>query len=715
VLDTEGPSMILAGAGSGKTRVLVYRVIYLIKYLNINPSNLLVLTFTNKAANEMVNRLSYYLGIDNCMHNLYIGTFHAIFSQLLRVYSKYLNYSNDYMIYDRQDCQKIVKIIINDMNLDSKLYNVNTILSKISLIKNYSSSVTDSHNICNRLNINPIDVTIYQKYIDKCFDLSIMDFDDLIIKTKELFDNNLFILSKYQKRFKYILVDEFQDTNMIQYSVLKSLSYLYNNICVVGDDCQSIYSFRGANDNMMRFKKDYPNVKIFFLNQNYRSTYNIVGASNDIISNNKHKINKKLWTNNIYGEKITIIKSTDNYNEALLVAENLLKVKKKYNLYYSDFAVLYRYNTQAVLIENAFQKKNILYHLYSGSSSWNNKNIKSILFYFRLIININDDYALSRIINYPIRGIGLITFNKLINYSNKVEKSIFHILNNIDSIYRRMNISKSIMHKLKQFYCCIMRIRSQINNLNAYEITDLLLNEINIKNISQDEKFNLFIQNIKDYVYKNNRDKYLFQNQDISLISFFNHIQLYNNLYLNQDSHINKVSLMTIHMSKGLEFKVVFIIGLQEGFLPSFISIKEHNIEEERRLFYVALTRAKFKVFLSYSILYYNNLKSNKIYKLQLSRFLYEISGKYLDGNNIHNLSIYDKKIHGSFSALVNNIEKYDSHNNKFRVGMIVVHKIFGKGVILNIYNINNNEICLVKFSNYGVKKMLSHFLSFGI
>lgn len=690
VLNIKGSSMVIAGAGSGKTKVLVYKVIYLIKYLNISPKNILVLTFTNKASNEMIKRINIFFRESLFLKKLNIGTFHSVFSRLLHVNRKYLHRDNGYVIYDNSDCENIIKDILIEMNIDIKLCNIKNILSKISYIKNTIFIHQDVNKLNSYLKLHKLNL-IYYKYLDKCFSASIMDFDDILIKTYDLFNNNSFVLDKYKKKFKYILVDEFQDTNRIQYNILKQLSGFYKNICVIGDDSQSIYSFRGANlNNMLNFKLDFPLVKTFLLERNYRSTYYIVQAANNVISNNTSKINKILYTDNVNGEKIVTFIAQNPYHEAVFVADKIIYLKGKKEFKNKNFAVLYRYNSQNIILKNIFKIKGLNHYINNNMNLLKNKYVKIIMYYYKFIINKYDHYSLSKIINYPCRGIGLVTYDKLFFLSKKINKSLYDVLNNIGYYYKHkyINISYKIVLSVNNFICLIKKIRNNLNILNVYYLTNLLLNVFNLKHLYKDRNVSIFTENLYKYTIKN---------------PFFNLIKFINFIYFDDADlgqflyNDDKINLMTIHMSKGLEFDVVFVIGLQEGCFPSLVKNSKNNIEEERRLFYVALTRAKKKIFLTY-YLYYNDIKIN-FKSFKASRFINEINKEYIYSHNK-----FDYNYNTNKNKLVNikDIKKYKYY---IKVGFKIKHNIFGIGTIKNIISEINN-IVMVDFEQFGIKKI---------
>lgn len=638
VIETDGPVMIIAGAGSGKTRVLTHRILYLLKYKNINISNILTLTFTNKAAKEVEKRIFNSLKILN-KKKLWIGTFHSVFAKILRLESDIIGYEHNYTIYDRQDSEFLIKRIIKEMKLNKEIYNYKNILSSISKYKNNSIFLEtfNKNKIWNNINYKSSDDInkIYIEYSSRCLKSSAMDFDDILINTYFLLKNHPNILKKYQNIFKYILIDEYQDINNIQYSIIKMLTLENKNICIVGDDSQSIYGFRGAKIyNILNFKSNYLNTKIFNLEQNYRSTYNIVQASNNLISYNRTQLKKNIWTKNEVGEKIIIHNSSSNFEEAIFVVKTIKKLKNIKSLDNNNFAILYRNNIQSRLIEQELNKNKIFYKIYGGISFYQRKEIKNLIFYFKTIINPKDNESILKIINFPPRGIGKITINKLIKFSLSKSISIYSILENIYYYNKFLNLSKNILSKIEGFILIIKKFINKNKLENAYVISKDIIEEINIKKIFENKKndflvesnsikknINEFLNNIKIYVKEQNK---LIEG-DKSLNGFVLNV-LFSSYNEEDTIKNNYISMMTIHLSKGLEFPIVFIIGLEENILPSKLSINSINkLEEERRLFYVALTRAQKKIFISYSNKRYD---LNKIVKNKPSRFINEMKNK---------------------------------------------------------------------------------------
>lgn len=638
VLTTEGPLIIIAGAGSGKTRLLTHRIAYLIKR-GVHPSQILSITFTNKAAQSMKNQILNLIG-ELEINYLWIGTFHSIFLKILRKESNIINYSNNFIIYDIQDSINIVKKIVLSLNLDIDIYKAQELQKRISMYKNNFITPNSYFENLELIKFNSIIKIpeigkIYQKYCEICFKNNAMDFDDLLLKSNEIFTKNPEILLKYQNQFHYILVDEYQDTNYIQYLIIKLLALKHQNICVIGDDAQSIYSFRGANiHNILNFQKDYPNAKKITLEQNYRSTKIIVDAANNIISNNKEQFTKNVWTLNPIGELIMIYKALSPIDEANFIINSIIKLKNKKKISNKDCLILYRTNAQSKILEEILIKKTIPYKIFGNVSFYQKKEIKKILCYLRVLINPNDNESILEIINFPSRGIGSITINKIIFFSKKMNLSIYQILLKIDFFRKNLGLKNEIISKLYIFYKLIEKYKIELKNNELYKIVINIIEDIklieNIKkkyNNESNEKINLvyeFINNIKNF---SNKRKNIENNLSI-LNSFMENVILINEI--ENKININKdfISLMTIHLSKGLEFPYVYIAGMEEGLFPNIIYNNNlKKIEEERRLFYVALTRAEKQVFISFSK---KRLHWGKIINTKPSRFLKEINKKYI-------------------------------------------------------------------------------------
>ena len=700
VLHKNGPLIVIAGAGSGKTRVLTYRIVHLINE-GVDPFNILALTFTNKAAKEMKKRISQSVG-DSIAKNIWMGTFHSVFARILRSEASFIGYPTSFTIYDTQDSERLVSNIIKELKLNKDNYKAKQIRNRISSLKNNFISPEKYYSVPELVEQDKISkreefVTIYKRYNDRCFKASAMDFDDLLLKTNELLNKFPEILSKYQDKFRYIMVDEYQDTNYSQYLIIKSLSDRYENLCVVGDDSQSIYSFRGANiDNILNFKKHYPNCSTYKLEQNYRSSNNIVQCANSLIKKNQFKLDKTIWTSNEDGDKILVNKSQTDSDEGRFIASSIFQEKNNEYLDNSSFAVLYRTNAQSRSIEDALRKINIEYQVFGGLSFYQRKEIKDILAYLRLTQNQNDEESFRRIINFPPRGIGQTTIDKLTLISEKENLSLFDSISKIKNY--DIKINSSTIDKLENFQNLILSLKVFSNNNNALDTATHILNKSFIINYYKDEgsleSFNR-IENIEELINGIN-DFMLGQNElyesDKSLSKYLEDVALYSETDKNIES--NKVSLMTIHMAKGLEFPIVYVVGLEENLFPSIMSINSREeIEEERRLFYVAMTRAEKKLILSYCN---QRFKWGNIVESEPSRFLSEIDNKFTINNNIQretpsidNKLLRIKKIRTK--PTLSNLKKIkkDISNNIINININVddnvFHERFGSKFLKNV------------------------------
>ena len=725
VLHKNGPLIVIAGAGSGKTRVLTYRIVHLINE-GVDPFNILALTFTNKAAKEMKKRISQSVG-DSIAKNIWMGTFHSVFARILRSEASFIGYPTSFTIYDTQDSERLISNIIKELKLNKDNYKAKQIRNRISSLKNNFISAEKYYSVPELVEQDKISkreefVTIYKRYNDRCFKASAMDFDDLLLKTNELLNKFPEILSKYQHKFRYIMVDEYQDTNYSQYLIIKSLSDRYENLCVVGDDSQSIYSFRGANiDNILNFKKHYPNCSTYKLEQNYRSSNNIVQCANSLIKKNQFKLDKTIWTSNEDGDKILVNKSQTDSDEGRFIASSIFQEKNNEYLDNSSFAVLYRTNAQSRSIEDALRKINIEYQVFGGLSFYQRKEIKDVLAYLRLTQNQNDEESFRRIINFPPRGIGQTTIDKLTLISEKENLSLFDSISKIKN--HDIKINSSTINKLENFQNLILSLKVFSNNNNALDTATHILNKSLIINYYKDEgsleSFNR-IENIEELINGIN-DFMLGQNElyesDKSLSKYLEDVALYSETDKNIES--NKVSLMTIHMAKGLEFPIVYVVGLEENLFPSIMSINSREeIEEERRLFYVAMTRAEKKLILSYCN---QRFKWGNIVESEPSRFLSEIDNKFTINNNIQretpsidNKLLRIKKIRTK--PTLSNLKKIKNDisnsiiNININVDDNVFHERFGKGKVIEIEFDGNNSRATINFQNSGQKKVLLRF-----
>ncbi len=639
VTTIEGPLMVLAGAGSGKTRVLTMRIAHLIQN-GISPFNILALTFTNKAAKEMKERIAKVVG-DSDAKSIWMGTFHSVFARILRSEAHYLGFPSNFTIYDSQDALNVLKKVMKEMSIDSELYKPKKVLGRISQYKNNLITVNAYFNNPELIEADTQQNMkhmgeIYRKYVDTCYRSGAMDFDDLLLRTNELLTRFPEVLAKYQDRFRYILVDEYQDTNHSQYLIVKALASKFENICVVGDDAQSIYAFRGANIyNILNFKKDYPDAKTVSLEQNYRSTQNIVNAANAVIAKNQQQFKKNVFSQNEHGEKIKVYRSLSDADEANFVAANIFEQSNREQRRYGDFAILYRTNSQTRAFEDALRRKNIPYKVYGGLSFYQRKEIKDLIAYLRLLVNENDEEALFRIINYPTRGIGDTTQNKLIVAADKLGVAPSKLLANIQMYGPQIGLNTGIIGKLADFWDMIKAFQVMLKNESVYTVAmevakrsgfiKILKDDQTPEGVSRLENIQELMNSLQGFI----DEQMQLEDGDPSLSAFLENIALSADTQDKNMADEDMVSLMTIHLSKGLEFPVVHLVGLEENLFPSFMSSgSREELEEERRLFYVALTRAEKQAFFSYAI---SRFQWGKITDAEPSRFLSEVDAEYLE------------------------------------------------------------------------------------
>lgn len=738
VLQTEGPVMIIAGAGSGKTRVLTYRIAHLIAS-GVDPFNILSLTFTNKAAKEMRHRIESVVGGE--ARNIWMGTFHSVFAKILRIEADKLGYPRNFTIYDSDDSKTLIKTIVKEMNLDDKVYKANLILNRISAAKN---NLIQAHAYKNSGELLAYDETtgrgkiheIYTEYAKRCFKSGAMDFDDLLLNTFKLLNNFPDVLNKYQHKFKYVMVDEYQDTNHCQYMIIKKLASVFENICVVGDDAQSIYSFRGATiRNILNFENDYPDLKVFKLEQNYRSSETIVNAANSLISKNKEQLEKKVWTQNDLGEKIKVIRAVTDNEEGRFIAQGIFEQKMNEHAQNSDFAVLYRTNSQSRSIEEALRKLNIPYRIYGGMSFYQRKEIKDIIAYLRLSVNHDDEEALRRVINYPARGIGKTTMEKAGVLAKQHDTNLWDVISHANN-YPDF---KGAISKLNDFTTMIKSFTVMLETHNAYDLAmhivrstallKLLNEDKTIEGISRYENATELLNGIKEFVEDDESEL------DKDLGSYLQDIALFTDADKDDDDH-NKVALMTIHQSKGLEFQYVYVSGMEENLFPSQMSLgSRQELEEERRLFYVAITRAEKKLCLSFAT---SRFRFGTLLPCEPSRFIDEIDNEYLEmdrrmlksqGPNkekTKQVNPYLNKSTGS-GGLRSTIQKQNKPErtpvkppvienfvaeriDQFNVGMQIEHQRFGKGTITKLEGDATNQKAVINFDEYGEKTLVLKF-----
>jgi DNA helicase-2/ATP-dependent DNA helicase PcrA len=745
-LHKDGPLIVIAGAGSGKTRVLTYRIAYLMSQ-GIDPFSILALTFTNKAAREMKSRIGDLVG-ESEAKNLWMGTFHSVFARILRTEADKLGFPSNFTIYDTQDSDRLISSIIKEKGLDKDIYKFKQIRSRISAFKNSlitvkayfnDSDLQESDSMSKRPEMG----SIYKEYVDRCFKAGAMDFDDLLLRTNELLNRHPDVLAKYQDRFRYILVDEYQDTNHSQYLIVRALSDRYQNICVVGDDAQSIYAFRGANiNNILNFQKDYSDVSLYRLEQNYRSTKTIVNAANSIISYNKNKIDKVVWTSNDKGDLVRINRLATDSEEGRHVASSIFAFKMEEQRKNDDFAILYRTNAQSRAMEDALRKRDIPYRIYGGLSFYQRKEIKDILAYLRLVVNPKDEESLKRIINYPPRGIGQTTVDKLVVASKNHNLPLFETLDRASEL--GVPINSGTLEKLMNFATLIKRFQIENESFNAFEITDLITKKVGIvqelkkdatpEGIARIENIEELLNGIRDFT----EGQLEIVDSSGNLAEFLQDVALATDLDKDEDPNIDRVALMTIHLAKGLEFPYVFIVGLEEDLFPSAMSLNTRSeLEEERRLFYVAMTRAKERAFLSYTLSRY---RWGKLIDSEPSRFIEEIDSQYVDHikpkddysfKPLIKASIFDnpsevkkdfkvkeRTISSPTFSQLKKLRKIDN-NQPLQVnqdvkglaeGMMVEHARFGKGVIENIEGKGQDRKALISFKDFGKKNLLLRF-----
>jgi DNA helicase-2/ATP-dependent DNA helicase PcrA len=633
VENTKGPVMIVAGAGSGKTRVLTYRIAHILKEGN-DAFNILALTFTNKASKEMRERIHSVVGSE--ARNLWMGTFHSIFARILRVESERIGYPRNFTIYDTDDAKSLLKTIVKELGLDDKLYKPAGVLGRISAAKNALVNAgeymaNDENTSFDESSGRPMFGKIFQMYQDRCFKASAMDFDDLLLKTFELFKNHPDVLHKYQHQFKYIMVDEFQDTNQAQYAIIKKLAAVHQNIAVVGDDAQSIYAFRGATiANILGFQRDFGDTQVFKLEQNYRSSQTIVEAAGGLIKLNKDQIPKKVFTTNDVGEKIKVLRALTDNEEGRMVASSIFQEKMNSHVANKDFAILYRTNAQSRSLEEALRKMNIPYRIYGGLSFYHRKEIKDILAYLRLVLNTNDEEALKRVINYPARGIGKTTMDKVMIVASEQNISLFETLERAREFQIKgyevlgdfVLMIRSFQTMLKKpAYDVAMHVAKQTGLLKA------LYEDKTVEGIARYENIEELLNGLKEFSVDDSVDEDGVQKYGI-LEEYMADIALLTDSDKEDPNDNDRVTMMTIHASKGLEFKNVFIVGLEENLFPSQLSLNSRQeLEEERRLFYVAITRAMNKLTLSFAT---SRFKFGNITNAEPSRFLSELDPKFL-------------------------------------------------------------------------------------
>ncbi|MDB5007145.1 MAG: pcrA 1 [Mucilaginibacter sp.] len=727
--------MIIAGAGSGKTRVITYRVAHLIRN-GVDAFNILVLTFTNKAAREMRDRITHLVGPD--AKNIWMGTFHSVFAKLLRVEADKIGYPNNFTIYDTDDSKSVLRAILKEMNLDDKLYSPNFVHNRISAAKNNLVSWQEYQQ---NEQIQADDLSsgrahlgkVYENYANRCYRAGAMDFDDLLYKTNELLKRYPEVLNKYQHKFKYLMVDEYQDTNFSQYLIVKKLAAVNENICVVGDDAQSIYAFRGANiQNILNFEKDYPDLKIFKLEQNYRSTQNIVNVANSIISNNKEQLKKNVFSEKEAGDKIKVMRAFSDNEEGKLVAESIMQERSTKGLKWHDFAILYRTNAQSRSMEEALRKMGTPYKIYGGLSFYQRKEIKDLIAYFRLTFNPNDEEALKRVINYPRRGIGDTTVDRIIVGADQNKITPWEVIIN-PSKYLDGRTSASV----GIFATMIQSFQVLTKTLTAYEsalhiaqhsgLLKDLYEDKSVEGLNRYENIQELLNGIKEFSEREDLE-------EKGLDVFMQDVALLTNDDKDNNPDADTVSLMTIHSSKGLEFPQVYVVGLEENLFPSQMSLNSRSdLEEERRLFYVATTRAENKLTLSYAT---SRFKFGTLINCEPSRFLDEIDAKYLEldftAKPVNSSNPFFDDDRNAWSSRGDTFSKpkqptvkttsilakahvpsagfAPSETSNLQVGMEVEHERFGFGKVLSLEGNKPDIKATIFFKEIGQKQLLLKF-----
>lgn len=750
----DGPIMIVAGAGSGKTKVLTTRIAHLLRN-GVDAFQILALTFTNKAAAEMKERIEKILG-NHEARNLFIGTFHSVFARILRAEAQHLGYPNNFTIYDADDAKNLIKSILSDLNIDPKIYKPNLVYGRISAAKNSlytaqayvnDSDIQKEDARANRPRIGEI----YTIYSQRCFKNGAMDFDDLLFKMYELLTRFPEMLAKYQHKFKYILIDEYQDTNTAQYKIIKLLAAMHENICVVGDDAQSIYSFRGATiDNILKFQKDYQGAKVVKLEQNYRSTQSIIEVANKVISNNKNQIPKNLWTEKELGDKIRLVRTMTDNDEGRFVADAIAEQKLRYHFHNKDFAILYRTNAQSRSFEESLRRMNIAYRIFGGLSFYQRKEIKDFIAYLRIIANPRDEEAIKRIINYPARSIGKTSQDRLSIMANESGNGFWEVLQNP----YQAGIKGAAGAAIEQFVLMIKSFQAMQQKANAYEIafevgkvTGLvkeLHQDKSVEGLARYENVQELLNAIKEYTEMPNEDGEV--EDDKSLGAYLQQITLLTDADKNNDENQDVVKLMTIHAAKGLEFPCVFAVGLEENIFPSAMSLYDRNdLEEERRLFYVVITRAREKLWVSFANSRY---RFGSLVQNDPSRFISEIPDDYLDksfsglagsrsgahnggtsrSSKSGNLFTTNSRQPATTSSGSTDWKKVQETNKKqsfqhqastdfnpsdpddISEGMTVEHQKFGFGKVLRVEGKIHNRIAAIVFEKAGEKRIMLSF-----
>lgn len=757
VLYGDGPSLVIAGAGSGKTRVLTYKIAYLLEN-GYNPWNILALTFTNKAAREMKERISRQVGEQRARY-LWMGTFHSVFSRILRAEASYIGFTSQFTIYDSADSRSLIRSIIKEMGLDEKVYKPSNVQARISNAKNHLVSPTgysaskEAYDADSAVKM-PAIRDIYTRYWERCRQAGVMDFDDLLVYTYILFRDFPEVLARYSEQFRYVLVDEYQDTNYAQHSIVLQLTKKNQRVCVVGDDAQSIYSFRGADiDNILYFTKTYPGTKVFKLEQNYRSTQTIVRAANSLIEKNERQIHKEVFSEKEQGEAIGVFQAYSDMEEADIAANKITQLSRKFSYNYSDFAILYRTNAQSRVFEEALRKRGIPYRIYGGLSFYQRKEIKDVIAYFRLVVNPDDEEAFKRIINYPARGIGDTTLGKIIKAATDNKASLWTVL--CDPVTYGLIFNKSTYNKLQGFRELIEQFVREVTMKNAYEIGTTIIRQSGItndiyldsspENLSRKENIEELVNGMNDFCAMRLEEG----RENVSLVDFLSEVSLLTDQDSDKQGDDNQVTLMTVHSAKGLEFRNVFVVGLEENLFPSGMAgDSPRAMEEERRLFYVAITRAEEHCFLSFAK---TRLRYGKMEFGSPSRFLKDIDARFLQLpqesalgrsvderaerfsarltdklNNARQQSVGQKEqlITPTTSRSLKRLNNVTSTSSSsllktdmisLQSGQVIEHERFGIGEVIHVEGSGENVKATIRFRNAGDKQLLLRFARFKI
>ncbi len=733
VVNSDGPTLIVAGPGSGKTRVLTYRIAHLLNQ-GVDPFGILALTFTNKASEAMRQRIEKISG--NNARNLYMGTFHSVFARILRVEAPKIGYPANFTIYDTEDSKSLIKTIVKEQGLDDKIYKPGQVYNRISSAKN--SLITPQDYAANGEMLTedanarrPAIAKLYKIYCDRCFKSGAMDFDDLLLNTHVILEKFPDVLYKYQHKFRYVLIDEFQDTNYLQYEIVRKIADVFQNITVVGDDAQSIYAFRGATiDNILNFEKDFPELKVYKLEQNYRSTQKIVKAANELIHRNRNQIKKEIWTENDKGEDIKIVRTASDNEEGRWVADSIHELKMRDHYKNNDFAILYRTNAQSRAFEEALRRLNIPYKIYGGMSFYQRKEIKDLLAYLKLTVNHYDEEALKRVINYPARGIGQTTIDKISIIAINENMRLWDVMESI----HRTDFASRTKNAIEEFVMMVKSFAAQQLKVSAYDLaaqigktTKLiaeLYNDKTVEGINRFENIQELLNSIKEFV----EDDEVIGDEgavnDKTLGSFLQTVMLLTGDEKSAEN-FDSVKMMTVHAAKGLEFPVVYVVGMEENLFPGTQSLYSmDDLEEERRLFYVAITRAEARLFLTYANTRY---KFGQLNYCDSSRFLQEVPDNIVSFHG----DLKKPKVHqqassiSTFSRVVSapspkpTAQPPVNHSsepfipddaNTLQTGMEVLHEKFGEGKVVSIEGSGANKIASIFFSAYGVKKIMLKF-----